>query len=109
VEEAVAAENKLSRPGLWFCVEAVEARGHPPSHLRVWATLHFLATGSPFCCGEPNCHLWLFGERLQRIGDHIRRAMGLRQSVEVDFPDGVETRYHDGVIFHYGNLDSTPE
>lgn len=102
VEAAVAEVCGLPRLGLWFCVDAVEPAGHPPECLRAWATLHFLPTGSPFCCGEPGCHLWLFGERLAKVGEHVRRAMRLKQSVNVEFGDRIGVQYHPGVEFHYG-------
>src|SRR5215203_1472398 len=85
VAAAVADVCRLPRPGLWLSVDCVEALGRPPDRLRVWATLHFLPAGSPFCCGEPMCHLGLFGDRAAAVGDRVRRPMGLRQPVEVDF------------------------
>lgn len=101
VEAAANEVFRLPRTGLWLCVDEVEASGNPPSGLRVWATLHFLADGAPFCCGEPNCHLGLMEDRVARVGDHVRRAMGLRQQVVVAFDDRLGARYHDGVWFHY--------
>src|SRR5436305_6745380 len=89
VAEAVAEVCGLPRPGLWFCVDRVEAVGRPPGVLRVWATLHFLPAGSPFCCGEPTCHLGLFGNRLAAVGEHVRRAMRLRQTVAIEFGDRI--------------------
>jgi hypothetical protein len=105
VEQAVSEVCGLPRPGLWFCVDEVESRGRPPERLRVWATLHFLPEGSPFCCGEPGCHLGLRGERLRVVGDRIRRAMGLRQEVSVDFGHRIGVQYHPGVAFHYGSAE----
>jgi hypothetical protein len=105
VETAVAEACGLPRPGLWFGVDAVEASGQPPERLRVWATLHFLPAGSPFCCGEPGCHLALFGERLAMVGEHVRRAMGLRQAAAVEFGDRVGVQYHPGVEFRAGQAD----
>jgi hypothetical protein len=99
VEAAVAKICHLPRPGLWFCVDKVELSGHPPSHLKVWATLHFLPAGSPFCCGEPGCHLGLFGDRLAEVEDHVRREFGLQHSVEVDFGDRIAAQYHSGIRF----------
>jgi hypothetical protein len=99
VEAAVAEVCQLPRPGLWFCVDDLEASGNPPERVKVWATLHFLPDGSPFCCGEPGCHLGIRGERLSGIGDHVRRAMGLRQVATVDFGDRVAANYHAGVEF----------
>jgi hypothetical protein len=99
VATAVADISGVPRPGLWLCIDAVEAPGHPPELLRVWATLHLLPAGSPFCCGEPGCHLGLSRDRLAAMGDHVRRALRLRQPVEVDFADRVTVRYHPGVEF----------
>jgi len=99
VESAVAETCELRRPGLWFCVDDVDVIGNPPERVKVWSTLHFLPTGSPLCCGEPNCHLGVLGERLAEIGDHVRRAMGLRQAVCVDFGDRIAANYHGGVEF----------
>jgi hypothetical protein len=103
VEAAVADVCGLPRTGLWFCTDLVQARGRPPEHLTVWATLHFVPEGSPFCCGEPGCHLWLFGDRLRDVGDHLRRAMRLRQEVAVEFSN-IGVNYHSGVTFHYGQI-----
>jgi hypothetical protein len=96
VEQAVAAVCGLPRPGFWFCVDQVMTRGRPPDRLQVWATLHFLPSGSPFSCGEPGCHLWLFGERLVQVADHVRRAMHLRQPLDIEFVE-VGVNYHAGV------------
>jgi hypothetical protein len=96
---AVDAVCRLPRSALWLCITRVEAAGKPPSILRVWATLHFLPTGSPFCCGEPGCHLGLSGERLAEVGDHIRRAMRLRQPVAVEFAGRIGVQYYPGVEF----------
>jgi hypothetical protein len=104
IEAAVSEVFGLPRAGLWFCVDAVEPVGHPPERLRIWATLHFLPEGSPFCCGEPGCHLSLFGDKLSAVGDHVRRAMGLRQQVAVDFGDRIGVQYHAGVEFQYGKV-----
>jgi hypothetical protein len=101
VERAVADLCGLPRPGLWFCVDDVEAQGRPPDRLKVRATLHFLPEGSPFCCG----HLGLFGEQVRQVGEHILRAMRLRQEVSVDFGDRIGVNYHTGVSFHYGGVD----
>jgi hypothetical protein len=109
VEKAVAEVCCLPRPGLWFCVDAVEVQGRPPARLTVWATLHFLPEGSPFCCGEPGCHLGLFGERLTQIADHLRRAMHLRQPLLVEFGDGVAANYHAGINFREADVSAVDE
>jgi hypothetical protein len=105
VEQAVSDVCGLPRPGLWFCVDVVEPHGRPPERLKVWATLHFLPEGSPFCCGESGCHLGLRGEILREVGEHIRRTMGLRQEVSVDFGHRIGVHYHPGVVFHHGVTD----
>ena len=102
VEAAVTEICQLPRERFWFVVKNVVAHGHPPERLEVWATLHFLTAGSPFCCGEPGCHMGLRGERLERVGDHVRRAMGLEQRVTVEFGKRNRVEYHEEVRFHYG-------
>jgi hypothetical protein len=99
VEQAIVDECNLPRKGLYLCVDEVEAIGRPPERIRVWAILHFLAEGSPFCCGEPGCHLGLFGERLERVGSRVRHAMKLRQNITLEFVGGISTQYHEGVQF----------
>lgn len=67
IESAVTEVAGLPRDGLSFVVNRVHAIGHPPTCLQVWVTLHFLPAGSPFCWGEPGCHLGRFGERLVEL------------------------------------------
>jgi hypothetical protein len=89
----------LPRPGLWLCVDAVDASGRPPSSIRIYATLHFLPEGSPFCCGEPECHLGLM-QRIDEIGELVRRKAGSHEPVQVTIADGaIAVRYHRGVGF----------
>jgi hypothetical protein len=109
VEEAVSEVCGLPRPGLWFCVDELETVGRPTSRLKIWATLHFLPEGSPFCCGEPGCHLGLFGNRLIAVGEQLRRALGLRQEVAVDFADRIGVNYHEGVRFRISPSCDTGE
>lgn len=99
VEQAISEICETTSHNLWFCVDEVQAKGKPPHRLNVWATLHFLPGGPPFCCGEPRCHLWLFGVKLAQVGEHIQRAMGLKQKVTVNFKDQIGVNYHDGVNF----------
>lgn len=106
VGRAVADVCGLPRPGLWLCVDEVEARGRPPDRLTVRATFHFLPEGSPFCCGEPGCHLGLSDGLADQVGEHVRRAMHLRQGVSVDFGERIGVNYHEGVAFHYGRADA---
>jgi hypothetical protein len=105
VEQAVADICSLPRPGLWFCVDEIEAQGRPPEFLKVWATLYFLPEGSPFCCGEPGCHLGL-GEQVEHVSEHVRRGMHLRQRLSVDFGDRIGVNHHERVTFHYGRVDA---
>ena len=85
VESAVADVCGLPRTGLWFCVDEVEATGRPPKRIKVWATLHFLVGGSPFLDDDPAWDFDLDADAEKWIGDHVRRAMGLRQAVSVEF------------------------
>ena len=104
VERAATVVWGLPRPGLWFCVEQVVAHGHPPEALDVWAVLHFLPDGSPFCCGEPGCHLGFDEDSCDGIGDEIRREMHLRHSIAVSFTH-LGASFHPGVEFHYGQIE----
>jgi hypothetical protein len=100
LEEAIEDEFGLSKRGLWFCIDRVEAQGRPIGGIKVWATLHFLPAGSPFCCGEPGCHLPQWDEeRLSRLSDRMRHAMKLTQGVRVGFGEQIRVNYHDGVVF----------
>ncbi len=102
VERAVVDVFDPAKKGLSFLVDAVEASGRPPERLKVWATLHFLPSGSPFCCGEPICHLGLFDTgRLSEVSEHVQRAMGLRHEVVLDFGNRIATQYHAGVEFQH--------
>ncbi len=106
IERAVADICVMPRPGLYFCVDEVAVHGRPLERLEVWATLHFLPEGSPFCCGESGCHLGLrSGDYTRRVSDHVRRAMHLRQDLTVDFGDRIRANYHPGVSFHHGRAD----
>lgn len=100
------AECNLPRPGLWLCLDEVETAGRLPHSIRAWGTLHFNAAGSPFCCGEPMCHVDLSDERLHALGEHIRRSMGIRHPVLVEIVD-LRPSYHAGVCFHYGAAESS--
>jgi len=76
VEAAVSEACRLPRRGLWLCVDEIKTSGNPIDRMRVWATLHFLPEGSPFCCGESGCHLGIFSmERLQEIGENVSHVM----------------------------------
>ena len=97
VEAAVNDTRNLARRGLRFAVDEVEASGLPPTRFRVWATLYFLPEGSPFCCGEPECHLGFLGDGLAAVEAHVRRAMRLKQRVSIDFGNRIGANYGDGV------------
>lgn len=99
VERAVRDVCGLAGTGLSFHVRAVEIHGRPPTVIRAWAALHFDARGAPYCCGEPGCHLALHGGRAREVSDHVRRAMRLRQELQIDFGDRVGVEYHEGVRF----------
>ncbi|HEY2584718.1 MAG TPA: ankyrin repeat domain-containing protein [Tepidisphaeraceae bacterium] len=85
VEETVSERFNLGRRGLAFFVDEVEVHGSPPERLRVWASLHFLPNGSPFCCCEPCCHVPQHPPFGDEIGDAIRRRLGLQSAVVVEF------------------------
>jgi len=105
-EKAVSDVCGFPRSGLWLCVDELETHGWPPEQVTVWATLHFTSQGSPFCCGEPCCHLWLFGERLREAGESLRRELGLVQPVSLDFRY-IGAVYHAGVTFKRQGSETT--
>jgi len=103
IESGVREVYNLPKPGLWFCVDEVEAWGQPPSRIDVWSTLTFTLEGSPFCCGEPYCYLPLNDpEGQDLLNDWVRREMGLSQPVCVDFGVRTSVSYQDGVVFQQG-------
>jgi hypothetical protein len=97
VELVVNDEFNLRARGLLFMVDELEVFGSPPERFKVWATLHFLPPGSPFCCAEPLCHLPLHGKGLDRVNDALRRSMGIQQPVSMEFSVGYTA--HAGVEF----------
>jgi hypothetical protein len=99
VEAAIRDVYELGSRGLVFHVDAVEAVGRPPTRLRVFATLRFLRSGSPFCCQEPCCHIDLFGDRLKLVEEHLRHAIGLRHEVTLDLGDRIGVDLAPGVTF----------
>jgi hypothetical protein len=100
IEEAIAHECGLPRPGLWFCIDHIDMHGKPPEQIGIAATLHFLPAGAPFCCGEPGCHLGLFGPRLSAVGEHVRLAMGLTHQITIELQSEIRVVYHPGVTFN---------
>jgi hypothetical protein len=98
IEEIVSDECRLLGRGLLFMVDELAVSGSPPQRIKVWGTLHFLPLGSPFCCCEPMCHLWLFGDRAERVNDAMRRRLGLRQEVSIEFVC-IRPAPHNGVEF----------
>jgi hypothetical protein len=98
IEALVRDEFNLQSRGLSFVVDEQTASGKPPRHIKVWATLHYLPAGSPFCCTQPDCQLSLFGERLDILSDGLRHMMGIRQSLSLEFVLGSKASY-PGVEF----------
>jgi len=99
VERIVLDVCPLPTPGLEYVVDRIETEGDPIRIVRVWSTLHFLKSGSPFCCQEPGCHFGVFEDQLDQIGLSIQRALGLREKIAVEFVDEVSTAIEDGVEF----------
>ena len=112
LESAVSSECRATERGLWFCVDELEASGKPVDKIRVWATLHYLPSGSPFNNTDPNKTLWLFEDRLQRIQDSVSSAFGLRQTIKIEFI-AINANVHQDVIdmesFYLSALMSKPK
>lgn len=99
IEATVAEVCQLDGRGLWFGVDQVEVIGRPIERIKVWATLRFLIEGSPFCCGEPGCHLGLFGDRLAEINEHLSSELRLENTAMVEFGHRLRVDYAPGVTF----------
>ena len=99
IETTVIEVCRLRGRGLWFAVDQVEIIGRPVERIRVWATLRFLPEGSPFCCGEPGCHLGLFGDRLAEVTERLSSELGLSDQPVMEFGDRVRADYARGVTF----------
>ena len=97
VEQALSRVGVARGQGLWLAIQRVTVAGHPIHTVRVAAILHFLPAGSPYCCTEPACHLGLSEDRLQGLGDEIRRALGLRQTVTFAFEPEISVQCHAGI------------
>jgi hypothetical protein len=97
IEEGVAELGQLPTQRFSFLVTSAEAVGSPPRLVRASATLFFLKSGGPFCCGEPGCYSELFIRPGEVLGDYLRTRMSLRQSVGVELK--VTTVYDKGIVF----------
>jgi hypothetical protein len=64
-------------PGLGGFTESLQAGGSEFESGDLAGAVRFLLEGSPFCCGEPGCHLWLFGDRLAEINERLTSELGL--------------------------------
>ena len=84
LERAVQETLSPIRSGLLLSVDHVVVRGRPPERIEAWATLHFLESGSPYCCVEPRCHLPL-PEAIPAVAESVRCALRLRSTVEIEF------------------------
>jgi hypothetical protein len=69
-----------------------------PGRVDVGARLHFLEKGSPFCCEDPYCHLWLFQEELKKIAQLVAQQLHIRHEIDLRIVK-LDTFTHDGVIF----------
>ena len=78
-------EFNLKTRGLLLIVDELKVFGNPPQRIKVWATLHFLPAGSPFCCAQPECHLPQSGNHLGRLNDALRRRLELTQPISLEF------------------------
>ena len=98
IQEIVTDYGNLPRKGLRFVVDELETIGRPLQRIDLWATLHFLPLGSPFCCSEPCCRLPVIGRRLLDINEAMRRHLQSRQEITVDFK-GIAAHIHPEVLF----------
>lgn len=99
IERAVSEACNLHPSRLWFGIDEVEITGRPAERIEVWATLRFLPSGGPFCCGEPGCHLALSIDRLREIEELVRAEMDWADAVPLDFGDRIGAQYDADVTF----------
>jgi hypothetical protein len=98
IEDGIAQIANLPPEEISVLVRDVEARGSPPKEITIYMSVFFLPAGSPFCCGEPDCHSSFFLEKGRKeLGEYLRKKMHLRHEVVVDYRVGVE--YAKGVEF----------
>ena len=98
IETIVTEVCRLRDRGLWFGVNQVEVTGRPIECIRVWATLRFLAEGSPFCCGAAECELGLI-ERGAEISERIASGLRLANQVNMEFGNRIREEYSPAVTF----------
>ena len=99
VETAIREVGRLADRGVWFCVDELEASGQPIERIRVWATLNFLQSGSPFDSDDPD--LWVWPLRDQ-TAEWLSREIGLEQTIQLEWA-GINGVVHAGVEFSGGN------
>lgn len=107
IEEIIDTELQLAQRGLRFAVDELKVRGRLPGRVSVWATLHFLPEGSPFCCEEPYDHLWLFSEELKNIAQIVAQRLHLQQEIDLKIVK-LDTLVHEGAIFDDELRQRTP-
>lgn len=64
------------------------------------ATLEFLPAEDKYCCGEPQCHLGLMAERLDRVAARLREALHTEAELTLRFE--IDSVYRDGVHLEIG-------
>ncbi len=107
IEEIVDTELRLEQRGLRFAVDELKVRGRLPGRVNIWATLHFLSKGSPFCCEDPNHHLWLFQEELKMIAQLVAQRLHIQQEIDLRIVK-FYTLAHEGVTFDDEIQQRTP-
>jgi hypothetical protein len=95
LEQLVNETRHLSERGLRFAVDEIELIGRPLQRVTVWASLHFLPLGSPYCCSEPWCHV---GFEQDQLMQSLREQLCARQTFGLEFR-AVRPVVHSGVMF----------
>jgi hypothetical protein len=96
IEEISNKMFRLEARGLALYVEEIETRGRIPQRIQAWANLHFFQRGSPFCCMEPSCHLFVDPTLPHPLGDALRKRLKLQQTIDFGFVH-VHPVLHDGL------------
>jgi hypothetical protein len=97
IEEGISQIAKLSAHRFRFVVDSVERLTSPRLRLKADATLFFLRSGEPFCCGEPGCYSEVFLRPNELLGEFLSTHSQVRGPMTI----ALETTpaYFEGIRF----------
>jgi hypothetical protein len=100
IEWMIAQEFPVDSERFELTVLSAQAGDWSDSGLSIEAAIRvkFLASGSPYCCGEPICHLRLFRRRGEkRLSELVTERLRLGRVIQIRLKEQVE--YAEGVQF----------